>query len=456
MICDFFYPNFGGVENHIYYLSEGLIALGHRVIIVTHTYGNRQGIRFLPNGLKVYYLPFANMALQTTFPTLWFSLPLYYDVFVREGVDLVHGHSAFSTMCQEGLLHARTMGIPCVFTDHSLFGFADISSILTNKLLKFSLSDCSSVICVSNTSKENTVLRAALDPKNVYVIPNAILSDQFYPVSKDVSEVPCISNDLSDVSSTNNNVSSATSSNTSSFINSVKSQSSNITIVVLCRLVYRKGIDLLVQVIPVICARNPHVTFLIAGEGPKKVDLEQMRERHRLHHRVKMVGAVPADSVRSILVQGQIFLNTSLTEAFCMAIVEAAACGLYVVSTAVGGIPEVLPDHMISLAPPSADGLIKALNGAIHNLQTGLIDTSPFHTQLAAMYSWTDVTKRTQKVYKTLHIDSQTPLIERLRRVWGCGFLAGKFLCIVMVWNHFFLMALKRFYPTHEMAFDTA
>ena len=40
-------------------------------------------------------------------------------------------------------------------------------------------------------------------------------------------------------------------------------------------------------------------------------------------------------------VQGDIFINASLTEAFCMAIVEAAAAGLLVVSTAVGGVPEV-------------------------------------------------------------------------------------------------------------------
>ena len=39
--------------------------------------------------------------------------------------------------------------------------------------------------------------------------------------------------------------------------------------------------------------------------------------------------------------QGHIFINASLTEAFCMAIVEAASVGLLVVSTRVGGVPEV-------------------------------------------------------------------------------------------------------------------
>lgn len=31
MVSDFFYPNFGGVENHVYYLSQCLLKLGHKV-----------------------------------------------------------------------------------------------------------------------------------------------------------------------------------------------------------------------------------------------------------------------------------------------------------------------------------------------------------------------------------------------------------------------------------------
>lgn len=60
----------------------------------------------------------------------------------------------------------------CVFTDHSLFGFADSSSIFMNKTLKVALADVSHVICVSNTSKENTVLRTCIPPARVSVIPN--------------------------------------------------------------------------------------------------------------------------------------------------------------------------------------------------------------------------------------------------------------------------------------------
>ena len=57
LVSDFFYPNMGGVESHLYQLAQCLLEKGHKVIIVTHFYGNRTGIRYMANALKVYYLP---------------------------------------------------------------------------------------------------------------------------------------------------------------------------------------------------------------------------------------------------------------------------------------------------------------------------------------------------------------------------------------------------------------
>jgi len=34
MVSDFYYPNFGGVENHVYYLSQCLLKLGHKVSVL--------------------------------------------------------------------------------------------------------------------------------------------------------------------------------------------------------------------------------------------------------------------------------------------------------------------------------------------------------------------------------------------------------------------------------------
>lgn len=93
----------------------------------------------------------------------------------------VHSHQAFSVLGNEAALHTRTLGLPVVFTDHSLFGFADASSIATNKILKWTLCDVQAAICVSHTSKENTVLRACLPPDRVFVIPNAVDMAKFKP-----------------------------------------------------------------------------------------------------------------------------------------------------------------------------------------------------------------------------------------------------------------------------------
>ena len=78
------------------------------------------------------------------------------------------------------------------------------------------------------------------------------------------------------------------------------------------------------------------MNFLIGGDGPKRILFEEMIERFNLQSRVTMLGELNHSEVRDrLLVKGDVFLNTSLTEAFCMAILEAVACGLTVVSTKV-------------------------------------------------------------------------------------------------------------------------
>eukprot|EP00898_Chlorokybus_atmophyticus_P005192 jgi/Chlat1/5674/Chrsp37S05471 len=431
MVCDFFYPNVGGVENHIYTLSQCLILLGHKVVVVTHAYGRRAGVRFMTNGLKVYYvsrLPFYN---QNSLPTLYGAFPILRYILLREKITLIHGHQAFSTLCHEAIFHARTMGFKVVFTDHSLFGFTDASSIHTNKVLKFTLADVHHAICVSHTSKENTVLRSGIPPHRVSVIPNAVDSTMFVPEPK-----PRVNN--------------------------------QVTIVVISRLVYRKGADLLVEVIPEVCRRNPNACFIIGGDGPKRIVLEEMREKHGLHDRVEMLGTVPHSEVRNVLVRGHIFLNRqerlcpfqaftsssypaaiSLTEAFCIAILEAASCGLFVVSTRVGGVPEVLPSHMIELAAPIASDLVVAIENAIARVDT--IQPFELHEQVKDMYSWRDVAVRVQTVYDRIARTPEESLIQRLRKYYSCGSWAGKIFCAVVALNHLFWQLLELLQPADSV-----
>ena len=277
IVSDFFYPNMGGVETHIYQLAQCLVRRGHKVIIISHGYDKRTGVRYLSSCVKVYYLPFAVFHNQCALPTIYTTFRFLRDIFIREDIEIVHGHSAFSTLCHDALFHAQTMGLRTVFTDHSLFGFADASSIITNKFLEFSMTNIDHVICVSNTSKENTVLRASLDAYNVSVIPNAVDHDLFKP-------------------------------------NTIKYRSEKVTIIVASRLVYRKGMDLLAGLIPKICSKYSNVIFAIGGDGPKRILLEEVREKFCLQDRVTLFGNLSQTQVKDVLAQGDIFLNTSLTE----------------------------------------------------------------------------------------------------------------------------------------------
>lgn len=197
-----------------------------QVVVLTHDYGNRSGVRYLTGGLKVYYVPLKTVYMQSTFPTLYGNFPIVRTILIRERISMVHGHQAFSTLCHEAVMHARTMGYKVVFTDHSLYGFADVGSIHMNKVLQFALADVTQAICVSHTSKENTVLRSGLPPERVFVIPNAVDTAMFKPAPKRLN---C----------------------------------DEIVIVVISRLVYRKGADLLVEVIPEVCRMHPNVSIFI-------------------------------------------------------------------------------------------------------------------------------------------------------------------------------------------------
>ena len=56
-------------------------------------YGQRCGVRWLPRGLKVYYLPFCGVHDRVVLPTGLMLLPLLRDVLIRERITMVHVHA---------------------------------------------------------------------------------------------------------------------------------------------------------------------------------------------------------------------------------------------------------------------------------------------------------------------------------------------------------------------------
>ena len=313
---------------------------------------------------------------------------------------------------------AKSFGIKTVFTEHSLFGYNDWSGIHINKLVKWSMRDLDAAICVSNACKDNFVLRAKVDPMKTFTIPNAVDFNRFTP-------------------------------NYAIREQELKKNPNQINIVFISRLQYRKGVDLLIPIIPKILSQFENVNFIIGGDGDGFVRMKMLVEKHNLHGRVELLGGLPHDKVRDVLCRGHIFLNTSLTESFCIAILEAACCGLLVVTTDVGGVPEVLPPHMAYLAKPDEKSIVRQLRKAV--LDVKKIPCETFHKELANIYSWRQVAERTEKVYDYV-MDTPTPnVLDRLKTGYTWGPVVGLWAILYTVLEAITLMITEVLWPETEI-----
>ena len=82
--------------------------------------------------------------------------------------------------------------------------------------------------------------------------------------------------------------------------------------------------------------------LLLVGDGPERVKAQQIAEEEGVMDRVFFLGK--QNSVAELLGCSDLFLLPSENEAFGLVALEAMACGVPVVATRIGGIPEVVPD----------------------------------------------------------------------------------------------------------------
>jgi glycosyltransferase involved in cell wall biosynthesis len=125
-------------------------------------------------------------------------------------------------------------------------------------------------------------------------------------------------------------------------------------------------------------AELPAARLLIVGDGPERESLEREAARLDLAERVRFLGAVPRERTLALAAGATAAVLSSAWENLPHSAVEALSVGVPVVSTAVGGVPEVVRDGENGLLVPAGDAA--ALAGAMRRL----IDDPSLRDRLAA------------------------------------------------------------------------
>ena len=126
------------------------------------------------------------------------------------------------------------------------------------------------------------------------------------------------------------------------------------------RMVPVKGYDLFLKMAAMISHTNPMARFLLVGDGPLKSELENSAREMGLGGEIVFAGF--RSDVTDLINSLDIFVMTSIHEGIPMALLEAMALEKAVVSTAVGGIVEVISNGKSGLLvePGSCTALAQA------------------------------------------------------------------------------------------------
>ena len=146
--------------------------------------------------------------------------------------------------------------------------------------------------------------------------------------------------------------------------------------------------------------------LVIAGDGSLRGSLARLASNLGVGDQTEFLGNVPYEKVPQILSTFSIFAALSIadSETFGVAVVEASACGIPVVVTAVGGLPESVRDRITGVVVPARDVCATAL--ALEEL----IEDEALRLDLGAAgrkfvlqnYEWSENASRMERVYESV------------------------------------------------------
>ncbi|GJL80161.1 MAG: glycosyl transferase family 1 [Nitrospinaceae bacterium] len=130
-----------------------------------------------------------------------------------------------------------------------------------------------------------------------------------------------------------------------------------------------KGQRYLIEAIPEIIKREANIQFIFVGDGETRHELETLVNAKTLSPYVLFTGMLKASEIPIWLHAADIFVLPSLSEGNPNVLLEAMACGIPVVATTVGGIPEMIRDGQegFLVQPKSSEELARQITALIRD-----------------------------------------------------------------------------------------
>ena len=165
-----------------------------------------------------------------------------------------------------------------------------------------------------------------------------------------------------------------------------------------------KGVRYLIEAMSIMRLNDPHVELMIVGDGEEKEYLQKLTSDLNLNNCVSFVGKVPNDDIPKYMKEADLFVLPSLSESFGIVNIEAMASGLPIVSTNVGGLPDLIKDGINGfLVNPRDPAAIAEKSLLILNDKNLKERISQNNLSEAKKYSWDYVIERLVDEYNKVY-----------------------------------------------------
>ncbi len=168
------------------------------------------------------------------------------------------------------------------------------------------------------------------------------------------------------------------------------------------RLVYEKGVHLLVQAIPRVLQECPQARLIIAGRGPEKNNLKQQAEHLGVADRVDFIGFI-TDEERNLFFEiADCAIFASLYEPFGIVALEAMALGCPLIVSDVGGFSEMVKhaETGTKIYPDNVDSTAWGIVHALTNPEWSKQHAVKARQSVERLFNWPRIASLTIDVYR--------------------------------------------------------